>query len=236
MHPFYPWRMRTACGFNPPWKLTQLPAMRYTRPRMQAGHIPSTGRQPASAPPCWSCRFRWPAPCPRRAASWPGLPWSRLSGRSMRVAEDDRHPLRTRLPARLRSAASSGIAGNCYWIYDTMLIYGGLPPVALGVGPDRLQPRSRPLLRPLRPGRSHFVRRTTGSTRLALAFAPFLWTALDLAAARITSVPWDQLGYSQVDNALVNSARALDRRLRHQLCPRCRQRPARRRLASAPRP
>ena len=20
-------------------------------------------------------------------------------------------------------------AGNCYWIYDTMLIYGGLPPV-----------------------------------------------------------------------------------------------------------
>ncbi len=28
--------------------------------------------------------------------------------------------------------------------------------------------------------------------------------ALELAAARITSVPWDQLGYSQVDNALVN--------------------------------
>ena len=48
------------------------------------------------------------------------------------------------------------------------------------------------------------VRRATGSTRLALAFAPFLWTGLDLAAARITSVPWDQLGYSQVDNALVN--------------------------------
>jgi apolipoprotein N-acyltransferase len=39
---------------------------------------------------------------------------------------------------------------------------------------------------------------------MALAFAPFLWTGLDLAAARITSVPWDQLGYSQVDNALVN--------------------------------
>ena len=48
------------------------------------------------------------------------------------------------------------------------------------------------------------VRRTTGSTRLALAFAPVLWAALELAAARITSVPWDQLGYSQVDNALVN--------------------------------
>ena len=48
------------------------------------------------------------------------------------------------------------------------------------------------------------VRRATGSTRLALVSAPFLWTALELAAARITSVPWDQLGYSQVDNALVN--------------------------------
>jgi apolipoprotein N-acyltransferase len=31
-----------------------------------------------------------------------------------------------------------------------------------------------------------------------------LWAALELAAARITSVPWDQLGYSQVDNTLVN--------------------------------
>ncbi len=48
------------------------------------------------------------------------------------------------------------------------------------------------------------VRRATGSTRLALAFAPILWTGLELAGARITSVPWDQLGYSQVDNALVN--------------------------------
>jgi apolipoprotein N-acyltransferase len=37
-----------------------------------------------------------------------------------------------------------------------------------------------------------------------LAAAPILWTALELAASRITSVPWDQLGYSQVDNALVN--------------------------------
>ncbi len=47
------------------------------------------------------------------------------------------------------------------------------------------------------------VRRATGSTRMALAFAPFLWTGLELAAARITSVPWDQLGYSQVDNGIM---------------------------------
>jgi len=94
-------------------------------------------------------------------------------------------------------------AGNCYWIYDTMRIHGGLPPVVslllligyslvlgayfglFGLGTLLLQ-------------------RASGSTRLALAAAPFLWAALELAASRITSVPWDQLGYSQVDNALVN--------------------------------
>ena len=94
-------------------------------------------------------------------------------------------------------------AGNCYWIYDTMLNYGGLPPVVsalLLIGFSLVLGAYFGLF-----GLGvHFIRRSTGSTRLALAFAPFLWTALDLAAARITSVPWDQLGYSQVDNALVN--------------------------------
>ena len=47
------------------------------------------------------------------------------------------------------------------------------------------------------------VKRATGKTRAALAVAPICWTALELAAAHITSVPWDQLGYSQVDNTLV---------------------------------
>jgi apolipoprotein N-acyltransferase len=92
--------------------------------------------------------------------------------------------------------------GNCYWIYDTMLIYGGLPPVVsalLLIGFSVVLGLYFGLF-----GLGvHFIRRSTGSPRLALAFAPFLWTALDLAAARITSVPWDQLGYSQVDNALL---------------------------------
>jgi apolipoprotein N-acyltransferase len=93
--------------------------------------------------------------------------------------------------------------GNCYWVRDTMSRYGDMPPFA-------------PLL--LLMGYSlvlglyfgffglcvALVRRVTGSTRLALAAAPILWTALELAASRITSVPWDQLGYSQVDNTLVN--------------------------------
>jgi apolipoprotein N-acyltransferase len=93
--------------------------------------------------------------------------------------------------------------GNCYWVRDTMLRYGDMPlmaPTLLLIGYSLVLG-------------SYFglfglglvlVRRATGSTRWALAFAPFLWAALELAAARITSVPWDQLGYSQVDNALVN--------------------------------
>jgi apolipoprotein N-acyltransferase len=91
--------------------------------------------------------------------------------------------------------------GNCYWIYDTMLIHGGLPPVVSFL---------ILLLFSLVLG-AYFglfglglalVHRATGSVRWALVFAPFLWTALELAAARITSVPWDQLGYSQVDSIL----------------------------------
>jgi apolipoprotein N-acyltransferase len=93
--------------------------------------------------------------------------------------------------------------GNCCWIRDTMSHYGDMPPLA----PTLLLIGFSVVLG------LYFglfglglvlVRRATGSTRLALAFAPFLWTGLELAVARITSVPWDQLGYSQVDNALVN--------------------------------
>jgi apolipoprotein N-acyltransferase len=113
----------------------------------------------------------------------------------------DRHPLRR----AFLLAYFCGVLwymGNCYWIYDTMLIHGGLPPAVsflilllfslvlggyfglFGLG-------------------LALVHRATGSARLALAFAPFLWVALELAGARITSVPWDQLGYSQVDSGLV---------------------------------
>ena len=94
-------------------------------------------------------------------------------------------------------------AGNCYWIYDTMYIYGGLPAWASAVMLAGFS-----LVLGLYFGifawAIAFVRRATGDVRWALAAAPFLWTALDLAAARITSVPWDQLGYSQVDNGFVN--------------------------------
>jgi apolipoprotein N-acyltransferase len=93
-------------------------------------------------------------------------------------------------------------AGNCYWVRDVMLQYGDMPPLA----PTLLLLGFSLVLG------AYFglfglglvlVRRATGSMSWSLAAAPFLWAALELAASRITSVPWDQLGYSQVDNALV---------------------------------
>jgi len=97
-------------------------------------------------------------------------------------------------------------AGTCYWIYDTMHRYGGLPvPVAVltqilfcmyvglyhgmfgllvawvaGAGP--------------KPGDSG------AAVRRALAAAPFLWVAVELARTRITAFPWELMGYAQTGN------------------------------------
>ena len=93
--------------------------------------------------------------------------------------------------------------GNCYWIRDTMMHYGDMP-----AGAPTLLLLGFSLVLGLYFGlfglAIALVQRATGSARLALAAAPVVWTALELAASRITSVPWDQLGYSQVDNGLVN--------------------------------
>src|SRR5579863_9411030 len=89
--------------------------------------------------------------------------------------------------------------GNCYWVRDTMMRYGDMPagaPTLLLIGYSLVLGLYFGLF-----GLGvMLVRRATGKANLALVAAPFLWVALDLAAARITSVPWDQLGYSQVDN------------------------------------
>jgi apolipoprotein N-acyltransferase len=94
---------------------------------------------------------------------------------------------------------------NCYWVYDTMHLYGGMDkPMALvslvafslylgfwfGLFGLALA----------------LVRKATvGGKFVWLAFAaiPFLWTAMEFALARIPQFPWDLLGYSQVDNALL---------------------------------
>jgi len=93
--------------------------------------------------------------------------------------------------------------GNCYWVRDTMSRYGDMPPLA-----PTLLLIGYSLVLGLYFGffgmGVALVRRASGSARLALAAAPILWAGLELAASRVTSVPWDQLGYSQVDNGIVN--------------------------------
>ena len=140
--------------------------------------------------PPWRSGFAWFALVP--------LLWAVLSSRTI----SGPRPLRR---AFLLSYVCGVLwyVGNCYWIYDTMLIYGGLPPVV-----SLLLLLAFSLVLGLYFGLFGWgvmlIRRATGSTRLALASAPVLWVAVELAGARITSVPWDQLGYSQVDNALLN--------------------------------
>jgi apolipoprotein N-acyltransferase len=93
--------------------------------------------------------------------------------------------------------------GNCYWVRDTMSRYGDMPALA-----PTLLLMGYSLVLGLYFGAFGvcvaLLWRKTGSVRLALAAAPVFWAALELAAARITSVPWDQLGYTQVDNTLVS--------------------------------
>ena len=142
-----------------------------------------------------------PMPPWRSIFAWFGLVpllWAILSPASYAC----RHPLRR--PFLL--AYLCGVLwymGNCYWVRDTMQRYGDMPvgaPTLLLIGFSLVLGTYFGLF-----GLGiALVCKATGSQRLALISAPFLWVALDLAASRITSVPWDQLGYSQVDNATVN--------------------------------
>jgi apolipoprotein N-acyltransferase len=140
--------------------------------------------------PPWRSVFAWFALVP--------LLWALLKN----PHSGQRHPLR-RAFCIAYLCGFLWYMGNCYWVRDTMSRYGDMPPLA-----PTLLLIGYSLVLGLYFGLFGLglalLRRTTGSTRLALAFAPFLWTGLELAAARITSVPWDQLGYSQVDNALIN--------------------------------
>ncbi len=99
-------------------------------------------------------------------------------------------------------AYSSGIlwyAGTCYWIYDTMHQFGGMSaPLAL----------LALFLFCLYLGLYHglfglLLSLTAGpgrDNRVALAAAPFLWVAVELARTLVTGYPWNLLGTAQVDN------------------------------------
>jgi apolipoprotein N-acyltransferase len=94
---------------------------------------------------------------------------------------------------------------NCYWVYDTMHLYGGMTgPMAvvaliafslyLGfwLGAFALAVA--------------VVRLGTVNRRFAwigVAAIPFLWVTMEFLLDRVPMFPWDLLGYSQVDNSLL---------------------------------
>jgi len=90
-------------------------------------------------------------------------------------------------------------AGTCYWIFDTMRLYGGLSsPMALLVlflfccYLGLYHAFFGLLLAAVSGGSRHY--------RRALISAPFLWVAVELARTRITGFPWNLLGIAQVEN------------------------------------
>ncbi|MGH9493295.1 MAG: apolipoprotein N-acyltransferase, partial [Terriglobales bacterium] len=91
-------------------------------------------------------------------------------------------------------------AGSCYWIYHVMHVYGGLSaPVAAVLL----------LLFCLYLGLWHGLfgmllalasRSRAFAGGRALALAPFLWVAMELARTRVSGSPWNLLGTAQVAN------------------------------------
>lgn len=110
------------------------------------------------------------------------------------------------------------VAGSCYWIFETLRRYGGMPiPAAalamflycmyVGVFHGIFG-----LLLAVVAGAKSAGTKSVGtksktktaasgaSMRRALGAAPFLWVATELARTRIIAVPWEFLGYSQTAN------------------------------------
>ncbi len=143
-----------------------------------------------------------PVPWWRTAFSWVALIPLMLALLDEKGIEPKRLLLRGALLAYLTGVL--WYLGNCYWIYQTMFFYGGISAIAsaailLGYS----------LVLGLYFGCFGFlislIRKSSRGVLRPLIVAPFLWVALEFAASRITSVPWDQLGYSQVDNYWLTS-------------------------------
>jgi apolipoprotein N-acyltransferase len=111
-------------------------------------------------------------------------------------------------PLTLGQGAALGYAcgfvwflGNCYWVYQTMYLYGGLAkPIAAGIL----------ILFCLYLGLYHALFGTLLAAfrirfgrQSALLLVPFGWVAVELARARITGLPWDLLGVAQVDSPVL---------------------------------
>jgi apolipoprotein N-acyltransferase len=167
--------------------------MRLIPPRLWAMAVLSGILQvlpfPIAGPvPVWRTTFCWVALLP--------LLWALLAN-----DKNDK-------PLTLRQGAALGYLcgiiwylGNCYWIYQTMYLYGGLAkPIAAGIL----------ILFCLYLGLYHALFGTLVAAfrvrfgrQSALLFVPFAWVAVELARARITGLPWDLLGIAQVDNPML---------------------------------
>ncbi|WP_263408628.1 apolipoprotein N-acyltransferase [Terriglobus tenax] len=113
-------------------------------------------------------------------------------------------------PLRVRDFALAGYAcgilwylGSCYWVMPTMYLYGGMSKPA-GFGILLLFALYLGLYHALFGALLGVLRRFLSPENTLLA-SPFVWVAVELARARITSFPWDQLGIAQVDNAVLTS-------------------------------
>jgi len=92
--------------------------------------------------------------------------------------------------------------GNCYWIYQTMHLYGDIPRLA-SIGILVLFSLYVALYHALF-GALIGILRKKFTVQTVLWCAPFLWVAVELARALITGFPWDLLGYTQVDNLAIS--------------------------------
>jgi apolipoprotein N-acyltransferase len=159
------------------WALSLLSALLQVLPFPIAGPVPF-----------WRRLFCWVCLTP--------LLWAMLS--------DDKsgRPLRPSQTALLAYVCGFGwYMGNCYWIYQTMHIYGEIPPVA-SAGILLLFSLYVGLYHALFGGLIGWMRRRF-SRDIVLCMVPVMWVAVELARARVTGFPWDLLGYTQVDNLLL---------------------------------
>src|ERR1700692_3753722 len=92
--------------------------------------------------------------------------------------------------------------GNCYWIYQTMHLYGGLAK-ATSAGILILFCLYLGLYHALFGALVGAFRRSGLSRDAVLLLTPVAWVAVELARARITGLPWDLLGIAQIDNPLL---------------------------------
>jgi len=137
-----------------------------------------------------------PAPLWRRLFCW-----FCLTPLLMAMLSDDKRGQRLRPGQTALLAYVCGFfwyMGNCYWIYQTMHLYGELPKVA-SAGILILFSLYVALYHAMF-GAFIGVARKRFSVQQVLWATPFLWVAVELARARITGFPWDLLGYTQVDS------------------------------------